>query len=837
MNSGFEIAKVYWDGGLNCLPIVPKRKCPSCDWQVFTEHRITLGELEALFKHAIGNGPGLCVVCGEVSGNLEIVDIDIPTLVEPFLEKLRQLPCFDLLVLERTPRGGLHVIYRCDTIEHSQDLAKGPNPDNPEKMQGWIHTRGEGSICLIAPTSAYYHDMEDPTGDYRLVQGDLANVHTISPDLRKDILEIARSFNRAPKKQPAPKYDYTPSMSYASNVWLEAITWSWLLKNKGWRELDSVGKETYWQRPGKEGSGHSATVGYMGYDMFYNFSNSAPPFEPNKGYSKFSVFALLYHDGDRSKARKALNKLAVKANQKGKQKVYARAPDLAFVTELAWNGLLKVNKKKEKYFRFANEFVRLETADMGKPFFRLIKLPEVTYETAKTIWWYDIMNVAEKKGDEPIWEEYQCRPDKDILVNMLATPDKQLPVITRIVEVPVYGPDGGIEFGPGYHRASMTYCKPPADLVLPTLADVEPTAKNVVWAKALLEEVVCDFPFTSAADRINALSFPFVPLVREIIGGSVPAYVFDAPAQGTGKTLLMMVLLRPTQGRNISTTTLDEKEDELKKVIISKLVAGVSVIIYDNVKHKVSSAKLEEVLTSTSTSGRWLGHSKDLVFPVRQLFVLTGNHIEVSKEIARRTCWIRQDARLEHPQLRKASEFKHPRLREWCDGKRSDILKAMYIIIQNWIINHKMKPGKAYLGMFERWAAVMSGIMESVGWTEFECDELAAFEDIDEEREPKLKFLANWYDNYSTRPVAADKLLSRAIGAGLVHKDTTNAGFGKILFHMKGDVVGPYRICRGKKNSYTMAWTWYLKKKGDKGGKPADQQVVEDLEDQFDSMV
>ena len=40
---------------------------------------------------------------------------------------------------------------------------------------------------------------------------------------------------------------------------------------------------------------------------------------------------------------------------------------------------------------------------------------------------------------------------------MLAMPDIFLPVLERIVEAPVFGPDGTIETTPGYHAGSRTY--------------------------------------------------------------------------------------------------------------------------------------------------------------------------------------------------------------------------------------------------------------------------------------------------------------------------------------------------------------------------------------------
>lgn len=78
-----------------------------------------------------------------------------------------------------------------------------------------------------------------------------------------------------------------------------------LLKH-GWT-LDHVATDgnQHWCRPGKSG-GTSAT---LKDGVFYVFSSSLlPVFQPNQGYSPFSVFALLEHDGDFAAAASALRK-------------------------------------------------------------------------------------------------------------------------------------------------------------------------------------------------------------------------------------------------------------------------------------------------------------------------------------------------------------------------------------------------------------------------------------------------------------------------------------------------------------------------------------------------
>jgi len=74
-----------------------------------------------------------------------------------------------------------------------------------------------------------------------------------------------------------------------------------VLTRHGWT-LAKAGQNEYWRRPGKT-AGWSATLKDR---AFYAFSSNAAPFEPNKAYSPFGVYALLEHNGDFAAAAGAL---------------------------------------------------------------------------------------------------------------------------------------------------------------------------------------------------------------------------------------------------------------------------------------------------------------------------------------------------------------------------------------------------------------------------------------------------------------------------------------------------------------------------------------------------
>jgi len=88
-----------------------------------------------------------------------------------------------------------------------------------------------------------------------------------------------------------------------------------VLDSAGWVRLtdrQGAGGNEYWRRPGKDSrqKGWSATLKQCaGSPVFYVFSSNAAPFEPNQGYSPFSVYTLLEHGGDFEQAARSLREL------------------------------------------------------------------------------------------------------------------------------------------------------------------------------------------------------------------------------------------------------------------------------------------------------------------------------------------------------------------------------------------------------------------------------------------------------------------------------------------------------------------------------------------------
>lgn len=164
MGSVLDIARRYASGGLSVIPILADgSKKPVYAWKRFQSTPATPALLTQWFAGA--DNFGLAIVCGQVSGGLEVIDFDDARTFEQWRELVGQeLPgLLARLPVVRTPSGGAHVYYRCAKPEPNRKLAWPAAGD-----KALIETRGEGGYVLAPGCPPACH----PSGClYELVSG------------------------------------------------------------------------------------------------------------------------------------------------------------------------------------------------------------------------------------------------------------------------------------------------------------------------------------------------------------------------------------------------------------------------------------------------------------------------------------------------------------------------------------------------------------------------------------------------------------------------------------------------------------------------------------------
>lgn len=273
-------------------------------WFAYKSDIASDDDLSVMFTER--NANQIACICGEVSGNLEIIDIDTkndPTgklfeeLWEAILDYFNSMP--PGLIVSSTPSGGFHIIYRVDSpIDGNKKLASRTDPSKPKGRLSMIETRGEGGYFITSPSPGY-----------NLIMGSLSLIPVISIDVRNDLHDICRTFNQIttivrdkPKTKILYSFKETPWDHYNADDTHPALD---VLLKHGWTVARSEETETFLRRPGSEN--RWGAVYHHESHITYVFTSSSA-FEPEKGYSPTAILAILEHDGDFSAACAELRK-------------------------------------------------------------------------------------------------------------------------------------------------------------------------------------------------------------------------------------------------------------------------------------------------------------------------------------------------------------------------------------------------------------------------------------------------------------------------------------------------------------------------------------------------
>jgi hypothetical protein len=505
--------------------------------------------------------------------------------------------------------------------------------------------------------------------------------------------------------------------------------------------------------------------------------------------------------------------------------LWADDPDLDRISNAGCDVLQTSNINPVTIFRVGSVPSRLETDDDDSPVIRALTVERLRQEMAVRACWYKGLGVEQLRdrlsgavpGDDDWTEAHKknsnARPPRDVIQNMLAMPELPMPVLERIVQAPVYGPDGTVETRPGYHSSSRTYYAGNGFELQPV--SVDPSHTEVARAVDVIGELLNDFPFTSEADRLIAIAAMEGPFVRSLIDGATPLHLIEAPTPGTGKGLLADVVAIPSTGRRAATITEARNEEEWRKRITAMLRNGRAITLIDNIQARLESPALSAAITSPMWTDRLLGGNDIVSYPVRTIWMATGNNPALSREIARRTVRCRMDAGVDHPESR--SGFLHP-LPDWANGHRADLVWANLTLVQNWIAAGRPPWTGTPLGSLESWCRVMGGIFEAARLPGF-MDHLEDFrESSDEESAMWSAFLGRWWETYADREVLGPELFEIArdgldLGTGTTRAQQST--LGNLLTQQRDRWYGNLRIQRRGMTHGRRRWA--LTKRNDTG--------------------
>lgn len=315
----WQSVKGMLNEGLSIIPVRDKQegryaaKTPYRKWESAQTERLTESVLWQQMQDT--DTTAVAIVCGKVSGGLEVIDVDVkhkPGVGAELFSEIKSVrpDLFQKLRIHKTPSGGFHILYRIadGNPEGNQKLASRPKTEQeieadkkrgvkkPQKQVCFIETRGESGY-ILAPPSLNYSVLQD------------LPIPLISWNDRCDIISICKGFNSIPEKQPYTKTK-TESSAYIESPWEDFNKngeISDILSESGWREHKYKGtnnKSIYYTRPASGSGGIHASF-HTEKRTFYVFTTQSE-LESEKAHSPTSLLLELKFNGDKGQCYKWL---------------------------------------------------------------------------------------------------------------------------------------------------------------------------------------------------------------------------------------------------------------------------------------------------------------------------------------------------------------------------------------------------------------------------------------------------------------------------------------------------------------------------------------------------
>ena len=130
-----DVALIYLQHGWSIIPLKGKR--PLIPWRIYQSRRPTEEEVYEWGERWPETGIG--IVCGRVSGGLDVLDIDDPDLASQLIESN-----IGATRLAKTPSGGLHIY-----VQEQHDSRSGP------LVSGVADLKAEGGYVVAPPSPGY----------------------------------------------------------------------------------------------------------------------------------------------------------------------------------------------------------------------------------------------------------------------------------------------------------------------------------------------------------------------------------------------------------------------------------------------------------------------------------------------------------------------------------------------------------------------------------------------------------------------------------------------------------------------------------------------------------
>lgn len=336
----------------------------------------------------------------------------------------------------------------------------------------------------------------------------------------------------------------------------------------------------------------------------------------------------------------------------------------------------------------------------------------------------EVQNGAQSPADPPGWLSQQINAKSG---------ERGLRVLNGIITAPTLRPDGSLLCASGYDETTGLLLRGAG---WPSVSE-SPSQDELKKAFKAIWTPFSSFPFVTKEDRAVMLSCVLPGIIRPNLPRA-PAFSFDAPTAGSGKTLLGLCVLRLC-GSTPTVIPECREEDELRKRLLAALREGKPGILLDNIRGQFGSASLEAFLTAESYSDRVLGVSQIVTLPTNVLLMISGNNFHAKGDLYRRVLQARIDPQTDAPERRC---FDLDPL-QYCLEHRQALVAAALTLLRGFVAAGKPRLTPDRLASFEDWDDI---VRQCVLWLDqqgiAELGDPTACIETAKEQEPERQKLA-----------------------------------------------------------------------------------------------
>lgn len=276
---------------------------------------------------------------------------------------------------------------------------------------------------------------------------------------------------------------------------------------------------------------------------------------------------------------------------------------------------------------------------------------------------------------------------------------------------------------------------------------------GIAAAAARLWAPIAEFPYADGVSRGVAMAAMLTAVCRVSLP-TAPAFVVNAQAAGTGKTLLSRALAIAATGDG-AILAMPEDPAEQHKAIMSALLEGPRSLLYDNLHGLLKdTSTLCSVMTAPVFKSRGLGSLTQLSVSNRALWVLNGNNLGVQGDVIRRVLTIQLNSS-ERPETQRHGFCPL----QWIGGHLEAYRQDAIDLLATFSAGGTIRPGMSGYASFDEWndlvRACVLWLIDSGAAPADMDDPLLSMERLraqDPDVMARELFVQAWFDRFGHEP-------------------------------------------------------------------------------------